>query len=46
LINYWAPYNELKTNEDIIISKMLAGFTENELEQLNLALKKMRENMV
>lgn len=37
---------ELKQHEDVIMRKLLAGFTENELAELEISLKKMRKNLI
>jgi DNA-binding MarR family transcriptional regulator len=39
-------FRELNQHKDAIINKLLACFTENELEQLRLSLQKMRKNLV
>ena len=39
-------FSELKQHEEAITDKLLARFTEKELEQLKLFLEKMRKNLV
>ena len=41
-----AAFMELKKHEDTITMKLLAGFTKNELNQLEVSLKKMRKNLL
>lgn len=41
-----AAFMELKKHEDTITGKLLAGFTENELDQLEMLLKRMRKNLM